>query len=172
MDGKRAGKLLTDNQAISDNVGPCQALFEHTQQALREERHFALVDGVALPTVGSLVISFEVRTQSDPSISSVTLSIMITTSDSSMKRSGIPNQLLGVRQHTIAISGLSLRTKLFQLLVVPSLSPHPVEAHHLALIPQDFSQPSADGKGACFYPGSVLQGPHSKTVRVKTEELW
>jgi hypothetical protein len=33
--------------------------------------------------------------------------IMITTSNSPVKRSGIPNQLLGVLQHTIAMSGLS-----------------------------------------------------------------
>ena len=36
--------------------------------------------------------------------------------------SGIPNQLLGVLLHTIAISGLSrVRTELFQLLVIPFL---------------------------------------------------
>jgi hypothetical protein len=39
-----------------------------------------------------------------------------------VKGSGIPNQLLGVRLHTMAISGLSrVRTELFQLLVIPSL---------------------------------------------------
>src|SRR5580700_5294109 len=55
---------------------------------------------------------------------------MITTSNSSVKRSGIPNQLLGVLQHTIAISGLSrVRTELFPLLVIPSLTPHPVQTN-------------------------------------------
>jgi hypothetical protein len=44
------------------------------------------------PTVGSLVIVFRSGTQSDPCISSVTTSIMITTSNSSAKRSGLPNQ--------------------------------------------------------------------------------
>src|ERR1700690_114893 len=39
--------------------------------ALKEERHFALMDGVAFPTVGSLVIVFRPGTQSDPCISSV-----------------------------------------------------------------------------------------------------
>ncbi len=34
--------------------------------ALREERHFALVDGVAFPTVGSLVIVFQVRNSVRP----------------------------------------------------------------------------------------------------------
>jgi hypothetical protein len=56
--------------------------FSSTLRALREERHFALVDGVAFPTVGSLVILFRSGTQSDPCISSVTTAIMITTSNS------------------------------------------------------------------------------------------
>jgi hypothetical protein len=34
--------------------------------ALEEERHFALVDGVAFPTVGSLVIVFQVRNSVRP----------------------------------------------------------------------------------------------------------
>src|SRR5260370_5008659 len=64
----------------------------------------------------------------DPCICSITTSIMITSSNSSAKRSGIPNRLLGVRQHTNACSGLSrVRTELSHLLVVPSLAPHPVQ---------------------------------------------
>src|ERR1035438_9079726 len=56
--------------------------------------------------------------------------IMITTSNSSVKRSGTPNQLLGVLLHTMAISGLSrVRTELFQLLVIPSLAHHPVQSN-------------------------------------------
>jgi len=46
-------------------------------------------------------------TQADPCISSVTTSIMITTSNSSRKRSGLLNQLLDVLLHTIAMSGLA-----------------------------------------------------------------
>jgi hypothetical protein len=39
---------------------------------------------------------------------------MITTSNSSVKRSGLPTQLLGVRLHTIACSELArVRTELF-----------------------------------------------------------
>ena len=34
--------------------------------ALKEERHFALIDGVAFPTVGSLVIVFQVRNSVRP----------------------------------------------------------------------------------------------------------
>src|SRR5229473_8229262 len=55
---------------------------------------------------------------------------MITTSNSPVKGSGMPNQLLGVQLRTLAISGLSrVRTELFQLLVIPSLAPHPVQAN-------------------------------------------
>ena len=45
--------------------------------------------------------------------------IMITTSNSSIKRSGTPNQFLGVGLHTIAISGLShVRTEFDPLLII------------------------------------------------------
>src|ERR1700675_32100 len=47
-----------------------------------------------------------------------------------MKRSGTPNQLLGVLLHTMAISGLSrVRTELNPLLIVPSLAHHPVQTN-------------------------------------------
>jgi hypothetical protein len=49
--------------------------------------------------------------------------IMITTSNFSVKRSGTPNQLLGVLLHAMAISGLSrVRTELDRLLIVPPLA--------------------------------------------------
>jgi len=49
---------------------------------------------------------------------------MITTSDSSVKRSGMPNHYDGDLLHTIEISGLShVRTELLQLLVIPLLTP-------------------------------------------------
>src|SRR5271157_6068272 len=106
--------------------------FEAHQAVHSEERHFALVEGFAfaLPTKARLVICFRSGTQSDPCISSVTRSIMITTSNSPVKRSGIPNQLLDVLLHTIAISGLSrVRTELSQLCVIPFLPHHPIEAN-------------------------------------------
>jgi hypothetical protein len=53
-------------------------------RALGEERHFALMDGVAFPTVGARN-RFRSETQFDPCFSSVTTSIMITTSNSSVK---------------------------------------------------------------------------------------
>ena len=96
-----------------------------------EERHFALIEMLHhTQPKGSLVIVFRSGTQSDPCISSVTLSIMITISNSPVKGSGIPNQLLGVLLHTMAMSGLSrVRTELFPLLVIPSLAPHPVQTN-------------------------------------------
>ena len=45
----------------------------------------ALVDGVDFPTVGAVVIVFQVRNSVRPSISSVTTGIMITTSNSPAK---------------------------------------------------------------------------------------
>ena len=99
---------------------------------MHSEERAALVEALAfaLPTKARLVIGSRSGTQSDPCISSVTLSIMITTSNSPVMGSGMPNQLLGVRHHTIAISGLSrVRTELRQLSIVPSLAPHPVQAN-------------------------------------------
>jgi len=40
--------------AISNNVGLCQALLSTREHALREERHFALVDGLRVSNRGSL----------------------------------------------------------------------------------------------------------------------
>jgi hypothetical protein len=53
--------------------------------ALKEERHFALVDGVAFSNRRLARNRFQVRTQSDPCISSVATAIMITTSNSPAK---------------------------------------------------------------------------------------
>ncbi len=55
---------------------------------------------------------------------------MITTSNSPAKGSGMPNHYAGDLLHTMAISGLSrVRTELFKLTVVPTLTPHPVQMH-------------------------------------------
>ena len=81
--------------------------------ALKEERHFALVDGVAFSNRRLARNRFQVRTQSDPCISSVATAIMITTSNSPAKGSGMPNHYVGDLLLTMAISGLSrVRTKL------------------------------------------------------------
>jgi hypothetical protein len=41
------GYALSAKNRVSDNVGPCQALLSALLHALKEERHFALIDGVA-----------------------------------------------------------------------------------------------------------------------------
>jgi hypothetical protein len=47
-----------------------------------------------------------------------------------VKRSGTPNQFLGVLLHTTAISGLSrVRTEFAPLLMIPSLALHPVQTN-------------------------------------------
>jgi len=70
---------------VSDNVGSCQALLSALLHALKEERHFALLDGVAFSNRRLARNRFQVRTQSDPCISSVATAIMITTSNSLAK---------------------------------------------------------------------------------------
>jgi hypothetical protein len=99
--------------------------------ALKEERHFALLDGVAFPTVGSLVIVCQARNSVRP------MHLFGPNFDHDYyfelprkRGAGSPNQLLGDRLHTIAISGLSrVRTELFPLLVIPSLAPHPIQTN-------------------------------------------
>src|ERR1700720_4789615 len=55
---------------------------------------------------------------------------MITTSNSPAKGSGMPNHYAGDLVHTMAISGLSrVRTELFKLTVVQTLTPHPVQVN-------------------------------------------
>jgi len=55
---------------------------------------------------------------------------MITSSNSPVQGSGIPNHYVGDLLTTMAISGLSrVRTELFELTVIPTLTPHPVQMH-------------------------------------------
>jgi hypothetical protein len=85
----------------------------------------------AVSNQGSLVTVFRFGLigPTHASLRSLT-AIMITSSNSSLSRSGMPNQLLGVLLHTIAMSGLSrVRTELFQLLVIPFLTHHPEEVN-------------------------------------------
>jgi hypothetical protein len=87
---------------VSDNVGDVKHFLSVLRRALAKERHFALAEGFAVPNPGSLAINSGQATQFDPCISSVTSSIMITSSNSSVKRSGLPSQLLDVVLRTIA----------------------------------------------------------------------
>src|SRR5947208_5213269 len=67
--------------AISNNVGGVKHCLSTLRPALGKERHFALVEGFAFqPKARSQ--SLRSGTQSDPTISSITTSIMITTSNS------------------------------------------------------------------------------------------
>jgi hypothetical protein len=72
---------LPDFSQRDNNVGEVKQFLSTLLYALRKERHFALVDGFALSNLGSLLI-VGVRTQSDPTISSIPTAIMITSSDS------------------------------------------------------------------------------------------
>ncbi len=107
-----SGSLL--QTGISDNGGGVKRVATTLPHALEQERHFALIGEVLNATKARFLISIQVEAQFDPCISSVTSSIMITTSNSSVKRSGLPTQLLGVLRHTIACSELArVRTELF-----------------------------------------------------------
>src|SRR5438445_3879111 len=77
---------------LSDNVGGVKHFSRTLQRALGEERHFALVDGFAFSNPGSLVISQVGNSVRPMPLFSRQRPIMITTSNSSVKRSGTPNQ--------------------------------------------------------------------------------
>ena len=113
---------------LSDNVGVVKSVVWHP---LLRKRHFALVEKIpSQPTTARLVILSGQETRSDPCISSIATPIMITSSNSSVKRSGVPTQLLGVLLHTMAISGLPrVRTELDPLLIIPALAQHPVQTN-------------------------------------------
>src|SRR6266852_6516565 len=102
---------------ISDNVGGVKHFSSTLTHALRRARHFALVEGLAFCSTnqGPLVIVSGQETRSDPSISSVTTSIMITTSNSPWQGSATPNRYDGELHHPLGTSALSR--------VPPPLSP-------------------------------------------------
>ena len=113
------GWLVNLRKQASLTMSALSSTFEAHRSVHSEERHFALVEAFAvavafaLPTKARLVIGSRSGTRSDPCISSVTPSIMITTSNSPVRRSGLLNQLLGVLLHTIACSELArVRTEL------------------------------------------------------------
>ena len=84
----------------------------------------------AVPNLGPLVIVFQVRNSVRP------MHLFGLNRDHDyyfelpVKGSGMPNQLLGVQRHTLAMSGLSrVRTELRHLFIIPSLAPHPVHSN-------------------------------------------
>src|SRR5438046_9349150 len=157
---------------VSDNVGGVKQLLSIPIRALGEERHFALVE-MAVPTTGSLVIVVQVQTlgPTHASLRSRT-AIMITTSNSSLKRSGTPNQLLGVLLHTIAISGLSrVRTESFYLFVVPFLAHHPKQLHGQAAGHSNFRNlPSTPQHQMKIFAAPLQQAAHRHLCRLHQQE--
>jgi hypothetical protein len=100
---------------------------------------------------------------------------MITTSNSPTKGGGIPNQLLGDRLHTIAISGLSrVRTELFPLLVIPSLAPHPVHANRQLPGHGDLGNFSSSPHGQVEILATVLgaQAEDRGGAKMDTRRVW
>src|SRR5579862_4526635 len=96
---------------------------------------------------------FRCGTQSDPSISSVAFAIMIPSSNSSVKRSGTLNHYVGDLLHTMRISRLSyMRTEAFQLCVIPSSAPHPVQTNRESPRHGNFSDLSTSPLGEVEKP--------------------
>src|SRR5437867_8450270 len=101
-------------------------------RALERERHFALFEEVPCqPKARSVIVSGQ-DSRSDP------LHLFDPFLDHDyyfkllllIRRSRTPNQLLDALLRTITISGLScVRTELFHLLVVPSLTHHPEQTN-------------------------------------------
>src|SRR5207244_7244162 len=85
-----SGQLVLNR--LSDNVGGVKHFSRTPQRALGEERHFALVDGFAFSNPGSLVISQVGNSVRPMHLFDRQRPIMITTSNSSVKMSGTPNQ--------------------------------------------------------------------------------
>ena len=99
-------------------------------RALVEERHFALVGALRFSNLGSPLI-VGVKNSVRP------IHLFDHNRDHDylfelpcFKGSGMPNHYVGDLLHTMAISGLSrVRTELFELSVIPALTPHPVQVH-------------------------------------------
>jgi hypothetical protein len=97
---------------------------------------------------------------------------MITTSNSSVKRSGAPNQFLGVRLDTMGMSGLSrVRTELDALLVVPSLTHHPVQANRQSPCHRDLGDlPSMSRHQVELLAAPLRQTAHRDLRRLHQQE--
>jgi len=96
--------LLKD--PLSNNVGGVKTFSSTRLHPLRFERHFALAE-VCQTNLGLVSNGFRSNTQSDPTLSSIANSIVITTSNSPAKGSGMPNHYGGDLLHTMGMSGLS-----------------------------------------------------------------
>ena len=98
---------------ISDNVGGVKHFLSILRHALRKERHFALAEGFCCFQPRLACNQFRSKNSVRPMHLFGPSSIMITSSNSSVRRSGLLTQLLDVLLHTIAISELArVRTEL------------------------------------------------------------
>jgi len=114
---------------ICNNAGGVKQSLSTRSHALKEERLFALGDGLRFPTWARSNRQGPELSPTQPSLQSLT-AIMIAGSNSLRRGSGMPNHYVGDLLPTIAISGRSrVRTELFELAVVPALAPHPVQMH-------------------------------------------
>src|SRR5579862_9853380 len=116
-----------NTEDISNNVGPVKSFFERTspftpESGLRCSFAFCIDDH------GSLIIFRSA--QSDPNISSIKTSTMITSSNSPLQGSGMPNHRRDVLLHTMSSGELSrVRTELQRWRIRTSVPPHPVQAN-------------------------------------------
>ena len=124
------------NIAISNNVGGCQAVFEHTSVCTQRRAPFRSISWFARFQPGlALNRQGQELSPTQPSLRSLT-AIMITSSNSPVLGSGMLNHYVGDLLRTMAMSGLSrMRTDLFKLTVVQTLTPHPVQMHAPAAWP-------------------------------------
>ena len=127
-DSSRRNFLKTTG--VSDNVGGVKFFVSVRTRALRRARHFALIEEVLYPTKArSQSVSGLELSPTHASLRSTT-SIMIASSNSPVKGSGLLNRSLGVLLHTHACSELArVRTESFPLLIVPVVAPHPVQTN-------------------------------------------
>jgi hypothetical protein len=86
--------------------------------------------------------------------------------------SGIPNQLLDVLKHTIAMSGLSrVRTELIQLRVIPFLPHHPIQTDREPPRHRDFGDlPSSPQRHVTVLTPPFRKAPHRHLRRFYQQE--
>src|SRR5271165_1049860 len=112
--------------SISNTVSPVKHFLRHTTASAPKSAPFRSHGKLGAIINQRLACNLAGGTQSDPTISPVATSIMITTSNSLLEGSGMSNQVGGDLLHTMDVFGLSrVRTELCNLVVIPFLAPHP-----------------------------------------------
>ncbi len=115
---------------VSDNAGGVKQFRAHNCDALRLGRHFALIEKVPYPTKARLVIPAGQNIgPTHASLRSLT-AIMITSSDSPYMGAGCPINYSMCACTPSRFPGCpACEPKLLQLLVIPLLAPHAVQAN-------------------------------------------